>query len=55
MTPLKNFVQTSEAQLWARNYEWLPYRITRPGESPLSPTEIVFEEFWVGKESSMGE
>ena len=26
MTPLKIFVQTSAAQPWARNYEWLPYR-----------------------------
>ncbi len=25
MTPLKNFVRTSEAQLGTRNYEWLPY------------------------------
>jgi hypothetical protein len=25
MTPLKNFVQTSEAQPGARNYKWLPY------------------------------
>jgi len=21
-------IRTSEAHLWARNYEWLPYRIT---------------------------
>ena len=28
MTPLKNFVQTSEAYPWARNDEWLPYRFT---------------------------